>query len=152
MQQERQGSTQSLEFLGLLVNSVEMTLALPQDKVRDIRDCCIEMMHSHTMTVSRLAGRQINSFGSSPRAIVLQRTADAEDQRLAEKKKHNYKARVTLTPECKAELIWWAESLEHHNGQSFIVTSQDLVITTDASRTGWGAVVEKVKTQGAWSE
>ena len=44
-------------------------------------------MHSHTMTVSRLAGRQINSFGSSPRAIVLQRTADAEDQRLAEKKK-----------------------------------------------------------------
>ena len=33
------------------------------------------------------AGRRINSnsFGSSPRAIVLQRTADAEDQRLAEK-------------------------------------------------------------------
>ena len=147
--------THTLEFLGLLVNSVDMTLALPRNKVQDIRERCIEMMHSHTVTVRRLA-KLVGKLTATVLAVVPGPLFCRELQMLRTKgllkSQQNYEAWVTLTPECKAELMWWAESLEHHNGQSFIVTSPDLVITTDASKTGWGAVMEEVKTQGAWSE
>ena len=130
-------------------------LALPRNKVQDTRERCIEMMHSHTVTVRRLA-KLVDKLTATVLAVVPGPLFCRELQMLRTKgllkSQQNYEAWVTLTPECKAELMWWAESLEHHNGQSFIVTSRDLVITTDASKTGWGAVVEEVKTQGAWSE
>ena len=146
--------THTLEFLGLLVNSVDMTLAFPLSKDQDIRERCIEM-HSHTVTARRLA-KLVGKLTATVLAVVPGPLFCRELQMLKTKgllkSQQNYEARVTLTPECKAELMWWAELLEHHNGQSFIVTSPDLVITTDTSKIGWGAVVEEVKTQGAWLE
>ena len=107
-------------------------------------------MHSHTVTARRLA-KLVGKLTATVLAVVPGPLFCRELQMLKTKSllksQQNYEARVTLTPECKAELMWWAELLEHHNGQSFIVTSPDLVITTDALKTGWGAVVEEVKTQ-----
>ena len=112
-------------------------------------------MHSHTVTARRLA-KLVGKLTTTVLAVVPGPLFCRELQMLKTKgllkSQQNYEARVTLTPKCKAELMWWAELLEHHNGQSFIVTSPDLVITTDPLKTGWGAVVEEVKTQGAWSE
>ena len=79
-------------------------------------------------------------------------------QRLKTKALHlsnqSYESLIKLDPQCKTELMWWAESIELWNGKSMIKPSPDLAvrITTDASLKGWGAHCGKILTQGLWTE
>ena len=43
-----------IEFLGLVINSVNMTLALPQEKVLDIQNKCAQLIASPKTTIMEL--------------------------------------------------------------------------------------------------
>ena len=66
----------------------------------------------------------------------------------------SYETVVHLTPECKAELQWWLNSILRWNGKSVLRPSPDLVIviTSDACLNGWGAHCNGVNTQGLWTQ
>jgi len=63
----------------------------------------------------------------------------------------SYETEITLTEESKQELRWWLYNLQQWNGKAIISPNPDLMITTDASKKGWGAVCQNVTTQGLWS-
>ena len=147
--------TQVQQFFGLMIDSVRMKLSLPQAKVVDIKNRCINMLRLQTTTVRQLA-KLVGKLTSTVLAIVPGPLFCRDQQMLKTqgllKNRQSKEAEVTLTAECKTELSWWVESLEQHNGQSLILTNPDLMITTDASKTGWGAMMNGTHTQGAWSE
>jgi hypothetical protein len=65
----------------------------------------------------------------------------------------SYETNIVLTRESKQELEWWCNELQIWNGRSMIRPSPDVVMnmTSDASKKGWGATCNGMKTQGVWS-
>jgi hypothetical protein len=57
---------------------------------------------------------------------------------------------MTLSSGSKSELLWWIKNLNHSH-RSLVISKPDLVLTTDASLLGWGAVFDKQETGGQWS-
>ena len=51
----------------------------------------------------------------------------------------------------RGELSWWITHLSVVNGRALSSPSPDIIIYTDASMWGWGAVSGQTKTGGAWS-
>ena len=64
----------------------------------------------------------------------------------------HFDATTALSTEAKDELQWWLAHLNAWNGRALLRPSPDVIIETDASRSGWGAVCQGVTTGGLWSQ
>ena len=64
-----------------------------------------------------------------------------QQQQIQALKSHqSYQKEIVLNQDSKVELLWWVENLSLSNGCSLICPETQVVIQTDASLTGWGAV------------
>ena len=63
----------------------------------------------------------------------------------------SFDSQLTLNPACLEELHWWVAHLTAWNSRASLTPAPDLVIETDASMLGWGAVCEGVRIGGLWS-
>ena len=63
----------------------------------------------------------------------------------------DYSSMTILSVEAREELEWWRDHFTHWNGRSLIAHNSSLTIETDASKKGWGAVCNGVRTVGPWS-
>ena len=54
--------------------------------------------------------------------------------------KRDYNSKVALDPLCMEELNWWISNLRLSNERSVISQHVELLIQSDASKTGWGAL------------
>ena len=64
----------------------------------------------------------------------------------------NFDSRIPLSVEAIDELRWWLAHLDAWNGRALLHPSPDLIIETNTSRMGWGAVCQGVRTGGLWSQ
>ena len=55
---------------------------------------------------------------------------------------------VTLYDSAKEELLWWVHQLATWNGRTILSKTPDLVVESDASLLGWGAVSGGLRTGG----
>ena len=63
----------------------------------------------------------------------------------------NYDAPCQISPK-STELHWWVDHLTKWNGKSLVKwQGLDIVIESDASLTGWGAMSNGVNTEGPWN-
>lgn len=53
-----------------------------------------------------------------------------------------------LNEEAMLELEWWSIKLKLMNGKTVLAKDPDLIIETDASMQGWGAVCKDVRARG----
>ena len=65
----------------------------------------------------------------------------------------NYAAEISLPESVLLELRWWIRNLKYWNGKSIINPDPvlDVMITSNASKKGWGAECEGFVMQGQWS-
>ena len=63
----------------------------------------------------------------------------------------NFDVFITLDHNSLEELRWWVSNINFVNGSPIRPPAPTLFITTDASKTGWGAVCESQRTNGRWS-
>ena len=61
-------------------------------------------------------------------------------------------ATITLNAMAKEELASWIKNLELSNGRAIIQPPSQILMQTDASKTGWGAVYQGIRTRGLWSK
>ena len=145
--------SQKMEFLGFLIDSNTMTLQLPGEKLRKIRKKCQELLAQTTVSVRELS-KFLGLLTSSIQAIFhvpfhyrhLQRLKNTT---LASQKTYN--AMVALDQAAHEEILWWRDHLHAWNGRALFQDPVDLVIETDASRKGWGAYCQGIRTGGPWS-
>ena len=144
----------TIQFLGFIVDSALMVISLPQKKVVDITKACQAALLQGTLSVRDLS-RLIGQMSATMRAVLpaplcyrnLQRIKNQELSR-----SHSFEAMVTLDDSAKEELLRWVHQLTTWNGRAILSQTPDLVVETDASLLGWGAVSEEVRTGGLWSE
>ena len=144
--------SQQMEFLGSLVNSLDLSLSLPRDKIRKIQSKCQDLLNTPVTTVRELS-KFLGLLSSSIQAVFpaplhYRYLQQAKNSVLRFRK--SYEAVVHLDSECLQEVQWWKDNLVAWNGKALFQQSTDLVIETDASRQGWGAYCQGMSTGGRW--
>ena len=147
--------TQQLEFLGLIVNTQEYSIKIyNKNNKYSIKAHCTHLLALHEVSVrelSQLIGKLTASIQAIfPAPLHYRHLQHLKHQALALRK--GYDATIALSIEAREELRWWLAHLSAWNGRALLHPSPDLVIETDASRSGWGAVCQGVQTGGLWSQ
>ena len=137
---------QSLVFLGFLINTVTMEIKLPKEKVSQAVQEAQDLLQHHQASARQLA-HLIGVFSSTLPAILPAPLHYRGLQNLKHQalKKGRYDVTLPLSEEAKEDLIWWMEHLPLVNGQPLVRNQPSLLMETDASLMGWGAVCEGEK-------
>ena len=133
-----------IEFLGLIVNSKNMTLLLPAEKIGKIKDQCLRLYKASKATLLDLT-KLIRTLSSTIQAVLparLQFRFLQQQQIVSLKQSQSYLTLVKLTSMAKNELLWWVNNLELCNGRLVIQPRAQVLIQTDASKKNWGLYVE----------
>ena len=152
--------TQSIEFLGFLINSHIQRLFLPSEKSRKILQEVAKLLRQQTLTARELA-MFIGKVTATSRALwqaplhyrALQRALNSviagnDSQELSDR----YKIQVLMNDEMKKDLQWWTTLDLWNVGTPICSTSTPaLVLESDASQKGWGARCMETSTGGCWS-
>ena len=144
----------TIQFLGFMVDSALMMISLPQKKVEDIAKACQAALLQGTLSVRDLS-RLIGQMSATMRAVLPAPLCYRNLQRIKNQslsRSHSFEAIVTLDDSAKEELLWWVHQLATWNGRTILSETPDLVVESDASLLGWGAVSGGVCTGGLWSE
>ena len=145
---------QYMEYLGFVINSLEMKLFLPTEKMSQLLQDCKDLIlegSASVRTLCHIIGRLTSTLQAVlPAPLHYRHLQMLQAKGLLEGK--GYNSIVPLNKECQNDLQWWIDQLSTWNGRSIISPAPDLIITTDASLKGWGAVCQGVHTRGLWTQ
>jgi hypothetical protein len=138
--------TQQIKYLGFLINSVDMTISLPDEKIvrlrRAVRKALKELNNGRTLTV-RIAAKTIGFIISSIPATIYGKAhfRQLEFAKTAQLVNNptNYDVPFRWTEDCRADLEWWASPTTEFKA-TFESTPVTTTLITDASLEGWGAL------------
>jgi hypothetical protein len=143
---------QQIEFLGFLIDSVNLTLQFPGEKLHKIRKTCQKLLEKTEISVQELSkfpGLLTSSIQAIfPAPLHYRHLQWLKNNTMASQQ--SYKALLTLDTAAREEVLWWRDHLQGWNGRALFEHPVDLVIETDASRKGWGAYCQGVSTGGPW--
>ena len=154
-QEKVEGPVTCLKFLGLEVDTVDMQVRIPQDKLKDLRDTIAWVISraDKKITLKELQSL-IGKLNFACRAIIPGR---AFCRRLIDAtigvKKSFHKIRVSRN--MVKDLLTWQSFINNHNGDSMMLDEnrEILDLYTDASGSkGFGAYFEGHWTMGVWPE
>ena len=144
---------QSIEFLGLVVDSKSLSLRVPEAKVQKIQKECQALLNKGTVSGRSLA-HIIGLLTSVNPAVLPGPLHYRALQRLKNRvlrQSGSLDTLITLDEETRKDLSFWIFDLHTQNGKSIMLPTAQVVISTDASRTGWGATSEGVSLGGHWT-
>ena len=147
--------TQVITFLGFQIDSMGMMISLPAEKANKILDCCHHLLVSQSITLQNLAsliGLLESSRPAIWRAPLHFRHLQSDLIRGLQMNQESYDALITLSLNARVQLAWWLKHTLNANGSPVHLPPADMIIMTDASKKGWGAVHPFLQTNGRWSQ
>lgn len=128
--------TRQITFLGNQIDSENMVVTLPIQKVLTLQHECLDLFYKHTVTI-KVVARVLDLMVSSFWAL--------------RKSKGDFSSKMIVTDSIRLELKWWIDNL---SSQKRVIDhgNLDLVITSDASKLGWAGICENHEIGGRWSE
>ena len=149
------GPTQEIDFLGFLINSRTMILAVTSEKLKSLITQCKDLVQSQETSIRHLA-QIIGTMNSLTQAILptplnYRGLQELKNEALAHHL--SYDAQILLNQRAKMDLRWWIEHAKQWNSRQILPQKPALTLETDASNTGWGAVCVSPRdsTGGAWN-
>ena len=145
---------QKLRFLGFLIDSVNMIVTLPDEKVENVIIECKKVYNKKYVSLRDLAkiiGILVLVFPAVEQGPLHYRTLELQKIKGLKTHKGDFNAKVQITDIMKFDLKWWINNVKTQY-RTIDYGDPKLIITTDASLAGWGAVCEGVKIGGRWSE
>lgn len=145
---------QECKFLGFILNSRDMSLSLPDDKIDKILQKIKSIMQKDQGKIRELAeliGTLVSVCPATEYGWVYIKKLEFIKCRALRGAQENYDQKIGFPKEIRVDLTWWRENIPQARNRikKFIFTR---TITSDASRSGWGAVCNDNKTGGFWSE
>lgn len=141
-----------VEFLGFEFDSVKMTIELPVRKKSKI----LNMIQS-TLTRTRIkvksAFELIGTLIAATPAVKFSmlHTRFLERDKISCLEGQNDMSKdLILSGEARSELIWWQSSIPTATN-SISYSKHDIVVSSDASLSGWGGECNGVSTHGFWT-
>ena len=145
--------TQEMEFLGFLLNSINMTIRLPPVKAERVRLACQSLLDKSKMTIREVAqviGLMVSSFPAVQFGELYYRALERNKILALQESRGNYDAPMYLSNESRSEIAWWVNNVDS-SFKPIFQGDPDLTLTTDACTSGWGAVYGAHKTGGLWN-
>ena len=148
-------AAQEREFLGLLVNSKELSIALLPKKVEQIIEICRKARSTIDISLREVA-KILGNLAWAIQAIPFAQGHYRGIQRLfitqSARAGGNLSVKIQLDEESRAELDWWSTNVRGSNGRPLSVRDPDLIIFSDASLSGWGASLNDASAKGPWAD
>ena len=148
--------TQTLEFLGFVLNSIRMIVTLTSKKADKILQLCEKFSHPNKQfsirEVASFLGTLVSSFPGVQFGPLHYRQIEVDKERNLKLNQGNFDALMSLSSDSLGEVCWWFSNIQSAS-KKIHQPSPDVVIYTDASKTGWGAQIEQgINTCGIWSK
>jgi hypothetical protein len=132
------------ECLGKIFNTTDMTVSLPQRKLKEIKKLARRLRNAKTTVKARPLASFLGKIAAANDAFLLARRRTTNLRHQLQKAigfSHDYSATVLLTKECRLDLAFWSDNLAQWNGNSFIPIAHkhQVDIYSDACLDlGWG--------------
>ena len=101
--------------------------------------------------VARNLGLMVSSFSAVQFGPFFYRCIERGKIFALKRMQGNYFSPMQIKDSMKTELKWWIDNLSVQK-RNICHGNPNLVITTDASTVGWGAVCDDLKIGGRWTE
>ena len=138
--------TQTLEFLGFVLFSIRMIVTLTSKKVDKILQLYQYFSHPNKQftirEVASFLGILVSSFPGVQFGPLRYRQIKAGKERNLKLNQGNFYALMTLSSNSLSEVCWWFSNIQSAS-KKIHQSSPDVLIYTDASKTGWGAQIER---------
>ena len=150
--------TTRLIFLGFIIDSILMTVTLTDEKKERLQNLIDNMLSKNDAylfkirEVARIIGLIVSSLPASLYGALYYRKLENDKNKALVKSYGNYEAKMTLSRHAKDDLRWWSENLNETYAPIQWPPITDEMATDASSLIGWGAVLGKHQTGGAWSD
>ncbi|KAL0152047.1 hypothetical protein M9458_052651, partial [Cirrhinus mrigala] len=146
---------QRISFLGVELDSVNMTACLTNERTQSVLSCLKSFRHKTVVplkTFQRLLGHMAATAAVTPLGLLhmrpLQRWLHDRVPRWAW---HRGTLRIGVSPQCRRLFSPWSDPAFLRAGVPLGQVSRHVVVHTDASTTGWGAVCNGQAASGSWT-
>ena len=139
-----------IEFLGFIINSLTMSVRLSASKSAKVQAACRKLLQSEHISIQDAAdvvGLLLSSLSAVQYGESYYRKLKIDKKFALRQNQGDFDAPMTLSDNSKSELLWWITNITDSH-RSLIQSNPDLVLTTDASLLGWGAVMNEKETGG----
>ena len=143
--------TQSIAFLGFMLDSKTMTVSISAEKVAKLLSMVHELLQSDRIVIERLA-QVIGFIISCMRAFRYGRLhyRGLELDKVNGLQNGNYHSRIRLSEYARSDLLWWSKNAESP-GAPIRVDQPDVELYTDASMQGYGVHFQGKSVGQRWS-
>ncbi len=146
---------QRISFLGVELDSVSMTACLTEERAQSVLNC-LSSFRGRTVVplkrFQRLLGHMASAAAVTPLGLLhtrpLQHWLHSRVPRWAWRRGA---LRVNITQECRRSFSPWTDLAFLWAGVPLEQVSRHVVVTTDASSTGWGATCSGQAASGLWT-
>ncbi len=146
---------QRISFLGMELDSVNLTARLSEERAQSMLRCLESLQCKRAVPLKhfqRLLGHMASSAATTPLGLLhmrpLQRWLHDRVPRWAWR---HGTYRVSLTPSCRRTFSPWSDLAFLRAGVPLEQVSRHVVVSTDASATGWGAMCNGHAAAGLWT-
>ncbi len=147
-------ATQSIEFLGFVIDSVKMTVKLLSHKIAKVKLMCNELLskrHPTIQEVAQVIGLLVSSFPGVQFGPLHYGNLERDKISALQTNKGNFESPMTLSHQVRTKLHCWINNIDSAF-KPIMLAHPTLTITTDASTLGWGAVLGDRKAGGPWAQ
>ena len=133
--------TKSLEFLGYIINTEQMTLTLTTWKKEKIKKLCDVLFSKEKPTirlVAQLLRNMVAAFEAVPFGRLCYQLTEKDKIEALKNPNGNFDCHMTLSEAANLELVWWEQNISE-SSRSLIELPITDTILTDASNMMWGA-------------
>jgi len=142
--------TQRLTFLGFVLDSVHMTVTPTEDKVGKILSNCNLLLQNDNPTIRQVAeviGILVSNFPGAQYGPLHYRHLERDKYSALVAKKGDYSSAMHLSQPALTEIQWWINNATRLR-RNICHGNPNVIIQSNASKLGWGAVYGKRKSGG----
>ena len=104
-----------MRYLGYILNTIQLTVTLPQDKIEKFRDYAnfiLSRSHCKIREVARLLGRMTSYTTAMRFGRLFTHHLDIQKIDALKKADDNYKGKMTLDVTSRDDINWWVTHLD----------------------------------------
>ena len=144
--------SQITEYLGVLINSQDMTVRLTTDKCNNIKKLCQDSLHNTNISIrdmAKLTGTMVSYLPGAELGKLHYRGLELCKNRALRLNKGNFDATMVLSDHAKQDILWWLYNVDKQLTH-LIHPPPTHTITTDSSLKMWGAHTDVNECGGIW--